>query len=436
MAPKTLGNVKATPLAWAHDCPDFQAEMTTLACALRSGDWLTVARIKSYSWILLAVTVAAIAGWIALSDGLIDRNGKPLGTDFSNVYAAGVLTLQGQAADAYDPPLQHAMEKAVFDGRDVPFFGWHYPPFFFAIAAITALLPYAGGLALWVVSSLIAYLAVMRAILPRPQTLLVAAAFPAVFVNIGHGQNAFFTAALLGGALLLIDRRPWLAGILIGLLAYKPQFGVLIPVALVAGTRWPTIAAAAATVAALVAISFAVLGSDVWHAFFQSMSFTQNVVLEQGGTGWEKIQSAFSAARHWGADIRTAYTVQGLLALSLAAGLAWLWQSDAAIDLKASALASASLLATPYVLDYDLMVISVAIVFFVRHGLAHGFRDYEISLLAAAWIVPLLSRSIAGLTTIPLGLIVLIGLFALTLRRASTDRTTEISGEHVRIAQA
>jgi hypothetical protein len=104
----------------------------------------------------------------------------------------------------------------------------------------------------------------MRAMLPRPETLLVALAFPAVFVNIGHGQNGFLTAALLGGALHLLDRGPWLAGVLIGLLAYKPQFGVLIPVALLAGGRWNTIGAAAA-VAALAAISFVTLGS-VWHA--------------------------------------------------------------------------------------------------------------------------------------------------------------------------
>ena len=56
-----------------------------------------------------------------------------------------------------------------------------------------------------------------------------------MFVNVGHGQNGFLTAALLGGALHWLDRRPWLAGVLIGCLAYKPQFGVLIPVALLAG---------------------------------------------------------------------------------------------------------------------------------------------------------------------------------------------------------
>src|SRR5215470_3385243 len=305
---------------------------------LRTGDWLTAQRARGYSLILLAICTLAFAGWIAISDGLIDRNGKPLGTDFSNVYAAGSLTWQGRAAEAYDPALQHAAEKAIFGGRDVPFYGWHYPPFFFAVAFLVAAVPYGWGLAVWLVASFAAYLAMLRAILPRGETLLIAAAFPAVFINIGHGQNGFLTAALVGGALLLLDRRPWLAGVLIGVLAYKPQFGVLIPIALLAGQRWNTIGVAALTVAALVALSFAMLGGDVWHAFLDSMKFTQTIVLEQGGTGWEKIQSIFSAARNFGADVPTAYAIQGALALFLAASIAWLWHSDAAFELKAAGL--------------------------------------------------------------------------------------------------
>ena len=396
--------------------------MTHIWQGLRSGDWLTDARMRGYSLILLAICTLAVVGWIAASDGLIDRNSKPIGTDFSNVYAAGTLIWQGRPAEAYEPARQHAAEKAVFGGREVPFYGWHYPPFFFLIAFLVASVPYAWGLSIWLVASLAAYLAAMRAILPRPETLLVALAFPAVFVNIGHGQNGFLTAALLGGALHLLDRRPWLAGVLIGLLAYKPQFGVLIPVALLAGGRWNTIGAAAATVAALAAISFVTLGSSVWHAFADSMTFTQTVVLEQGDTGWEKIQSVFSASRMWGAGVHSAYAIQIALALMLAASLAWLWQSNALFELKASALATASLLATPYVLDYDLVVLAVAIVFFVRHGMNRGFHDYEISLLAAACFVPLLSRAIAGVTGIPLGLLVLLALYVFTLQRAVRDR--------------
>lgn len=409
--------------------------MTHIWQGLRSGEWLTVARMRAYSLILLGLSVLVFAGWIAVSDGLIDRNGQPIGTDFSNVYAAGTLTWQGRSADAYEPALQHAAEKVVFDGREVPFYGWHYPPFFFAIAFLVAAVPYAWGLAIWLGASFAAYLAAIRAILPRRETLLVAAAFPAVFVNVGHGHNGFLTAALLGGALHWLDRRPWLAGVLIGMLAYKPQFGVLIPIALVAGGRWRTIGAATATVAALVAISFALLGSGIWHAFADSMNFTQTVVLEQGGTGWQKIQSIFSAVRAWGASVPIAYAAQATLFAALAATLAWLWHSDAAFELKAAALALGSLLATPYVLDYDLVVLAVAIAFFARHGLRHGFRDFEISLLAAAWIVPLLSRSVAGATFIPLGLLVELTLYAFVLRRAALDRASHAVGAH-RVAQA
>jgi Glycosyltransferase family 87 len=409
--------------------------MTHIWQGLRSGQWLTSARARGYSLILLGFCAVAMAGWIALSDGLIDRNGKPIGTDFSNVYAAGTLSWQGRPAQAYAPVLQHAAEKAVFGGREVPFYGWHYPPFFFAVAVLVAAIPYAWGLSLWLAASLAAYLAAMRAILPRPETLLVAAAFPAVFVNIGHGQNGFLTAALLGGALHWLDRRPWLAGLLIGCLAYKPQFGVLIPFALLAGRRWNTIGAAIVTVAALVAVSFVTLGGGVWHAFADSMNFTQTVVLEQGGTGWEKIQSVFSAARMWGAGVHLAYAVQIALALMLAASLAWLWQSDAAFELKAAGLATGSLLATPYVLDYDLVVLAVAIAFYTRHGLSRGFRGFEISLLVAAWIVPLMSRGIAGATGIPLGLAAMLALYVFTLRRAVWDRASVASAAHG-IAQA
>lgn len=388
-----------------------------------SGAWLTSERIRVYSVIVLALGVLAMVAWLALADGAIDRNGKPLGTDFSNVYAAGTLVWQGKAADAYDPALQHAAEIAVFGGRDVPFYGWHYPPFFLAIAALVALVPYLWGLALWQITSFMAYCVAIRTILPRRNTLLVAAAFPAVFVNLGHGHNGFLTTALLGGALLLLHRRPWLAGMLIGLIAYKPQFGVLIPIALLAGGYWRSIGGAALIVIALVALSTLMFGTGIWHAFADSTTFTRDVVLEQGGTGWAKIQSIFSAMRMWGADLPLAYAAQGALAIGLAISLAWLWRSDAAFALKAAALAIASLLATPYVLDYDLVVLAIAIACFAGHGLKHGFARYEINIVAMAWIMPLLTRSLAGAICLPFGLLVMVAFYIIVIRRAVLDRS-------------
>jgi hypothetical protein len=222
---------------------------------------------------------------------------------------------------------------------------------------------------------------------------------------------------------LLLDRRPLVAGLLIGLLAYKPQFGVMIPLVLLATARWQVIAAATATVLAACAVTFALFGAKVWTAFAQSTEFTRVVVLEAGDTGWEKIQSIFSAVRMWGGSIELAYAAQAALALAVAASLIWLWRSRAADDLKASALACACLLATPYVLDYDLVVLAVAMAFFARHAFDHGFRDYEISVLAFVWVAPLIARSVAGTIGLPLGLMAMLALYTLALRRAVLDNT-------------
>ena len=96
---------------------------------LRSGRWLTADRARAYSLILLAFYAIAIIGWIALSDGLIDRNGKPIGADFSSFYAAGSLVLEGRGSDVYSMAAHYAREQQAF-GAATPYYGWLYPPIF------------------------------------------------------------------------------------------------------------------------------------------------------------------------------------------------------------------------------------------------------------------------------------------------------------------
>ncbi len=187
---------------------------------------------------------------------------------------------------------------------------------------------------------------VLRAIVPRDETVLLALAFPAVFINLGHGQNGFLTAALLGGALLLLDTRPLAAGALFGLLAYKPQFALLIPLVLVSTARWRALAAAAVTVLAACALATLLFGPAIWLAFADSTAFTKTVVLEAGGTGWEKIQSLFSPVRTWEGSVHAAYVAQGMLDAVVAGTLVWLWRAPVPSELKAAALPCACL--TPH----------------------------------------------------------------------------------------
>jgi hypothetical protein len=235
-----------------------------------------------------------------------------------------------------------------------------------------------------------------------------------VFINHGHGHNGFLTAVLFAGALLQLNHRPVTAGILFGLLAYKPQFGMLMPLVLIASRRWRSVFAAAATVAAL-ALALA-LGPEVWRAFLASITFTREVVLERGDTGWYKIQSVFSWARMWGGGVDLAYAMQGIV--TLAAALAWLWRSGAPFAWKAAALLIGTILATPYSLDYDLMLLAPAIAFLAANGIKRGFSPWQQTLLAALWIVPLLTRSVAQATLIPLAVPVMIIGLVFLLRRA------------------
>ncbi|AXS42053.1 glycosyltransferase family 87 protein [Breoghania sp. L-A4] len=401
---------------------------------LRSGDWLTRERIKVYSWILIAQALLALAGLVVFADGLVDAFGKPLGTDFSNVWTAGRMVLEGHAPLAYDPASHYAVQQQTFARADIPFYGWHYPPFFLLVAAVLALLPYAPALVLWQAATLPLYLVVVRKIAPHPLTLVAALAFPAVFINLGHGHNGFLTAALIGGALLCLDRRAILAGVLIGLLAYKPQFGIFLPLVLAVSGRWTTFAAASLTVAALVAVATLAFGIDIWTAFLESTGFTREIVLEAGGTGWEKIQSLFSAVRHLGGSVEAAYAAQLVLAAALTVSLTWLWRGSSAFALKAAALIAASLLVTPYALDYDMVALAPAIAWFAAHGVRMGFRDWEKTTLAVLWIAPLISRTIGGHIPLPIGFLAMLAFYGVVMNRAWSEQSVAAAHGDIRHA--
>src|SRR5581483_11943227 len=223
-------------------------------------------------------------------------------------------------------------------------------PVFLLVAAALALLPYVPALLLWQGATLAAALAVFRAILPQPRALLFALGFPGILVCLGNGQTGLLTGALLAGGALALPRREVLAGVLFGLLAYKPQFGLLIPIVLAAGGYWRAIGAAAATVLATLAATLALWGWPVWQAFLASIPLTEKIVFEAGSTGFEKFQSIFAWVRLWGGPLPLAYALQGIVTIAVAGACIWIWRGPAAHRLKCAALLTGALLSSPYVL--------------------------------------------------------------------------------------
>jgi hypothetical protein len=402
---------------------------------LRDGDFVTRERARLWAVGFLVAFAAAILFLAVTAHGLNDYKQRPLGTDFSSFYAAGTLVLDGAPSAAFDPARHHEQERAVF-GEDTPYYAWAYPPVFLLVAAPLAVLPYAFALIVWQLATLALYLAAIEWLWRRTAgetagtdriVLLAALAFPAVFVNLTHGQNGFLTAALFAAALATLDKRPVLAGLFFGLLAYKPQLGLLIPLVLAATGRWRSFAATGATIVALAALTTLLFGAGIWHDFLSSLQFARISILDHDAVGYGKMQSVFAAVRLWGGAVDLAYAAQAAATLSLAAALVVLWRSQASMAAKGAGLCLGTLLATPYCFDYDMMLLAPAIALLAIDGRARGFFPYERTALAALWLVPIMARGVAGATYILLGLIAMALAFAFAVRRGARQISPAIA---------
>jgi hypothetical protein len=395
---------------------------------LRDGRWASAERARLVPRLIAVLAVVVGVVWVALSRDGVDITGNPLGPDFLNVYAAGRMVGEGRPAAVYDWPAHGAVESAVLPHEG--YYGWHYPPMFLALAAPLARLGYAKALGLYLALTYGLYLGAAALFLRGRlapglgrEALLAAAVMPAALVNMGHGQNGFLTAALLTAALALLERRPVLAGVALGLLAYKPQFGLMIPIALFAGRHWRTIVAASLTVALTVAASVLAFGWASWAAFAGSWGLTRTVILEQGATGWEKIVSLFSAARLLGGSVGLAYAVQGIGTVLAAVAVAFVWARSSDPLRRAAVLALALPLGTPYVLDYDLVILMPAVAGLALVGFEAGFAPWRRTLLALLYLTPLVSRQIGLVAHLPAMQAVMLASLALAVVDAANPRT-------------
>ena len=387
--------------------------------ALATGDWLTRERAIRIAVISGLVSLAILAYLLGSASGNLDWSGRPLGTDFSQVWTAGRMALDGRAADVWNWDAHRAVQEAFHGPGLKEWYGWHYPPPFLLVAAALAAMPYLPALFVWQAATLLPFALLTRRFTGRPEAWLFVLAAPATLICLLHGHNGFLTALLLGGGLMLLDKRPFLAGLALGCLVYKPQFALVLPLLLLVLWNWRAIAGAAASSLLLIGITLAIWSWPVWQAFLDSLPLTQSIVIEQGRTGWEKIMSPFSAVRSWGAPVGLAYGAQMIFTVAAIGATLWLARKSRP-DLRNAAVTAAVLISTPYVLDYDFVVLLAGIAFLWRDAERHGWLSWEKSALALVWIAPLVARNIAAVTLFPLGLTTAILVLVLAVRRSLT----------------
>ena len=386
--------------------------------SLKAGDFLDRRRTAMLGGALLAIELAILLFLIAGTHGWIVPLERPTTTDFASFYAAGTLADSGTPALAYDEATHYAAEQqATAPGIEYQFF--YYPPVFLLLCALFGRLPYMAAFIAFEAGSLLLCLLVAHRTVAAKDWVasLPLLAFPSVFWTMGLGQNAFLTVALFGGALLLIDRRPVLAGMLFGLLCYKPHFGLLIPVALVAGGRWRAFAGAAIAGAAMVALSIAFFGWQSWQDFF-ALAGGSHATYESGRIDLSGFVTLFGGLRLMGVPPAIAYTLQGAGSIAAITLVALVWRRNLSLPTRAAALAAATLIAVPVALVYDFLLAGIAMAWLIRAGSDSGFLPWEKVTLAAIFVAPLLSRDFGTATHVPLAQLALIALLALIARRA------------------
>lgn len=382
---------------------------------LRDGSWLHAGVLIPYARVLLIFELAMLAFFVAGAHGLIVPLTRPNSTDFVSFYGAGILADVGTPWLAYDRGAHHAAEQQATQ-VGIAYNYFNYPPVFLLVCALLARLPYLVGFAAFQAATLLPALALARRIAPQASWLTLLA-FPPVFWNAGTGQNAFLTGALFAGGLLALERRPILAGVLLGALCYKPHLGLLIPVALAAGGYWRTFIAAGVSATALVLLSLALFGVETWSAFLTAAAgsfavYTGHAVYMGGLT------SPFGAMLTFGAPVSAACIVQSAISVVLA-GVVWtVWRRVASMPIRAAILLTATPIAVPVVMFYDLVLIGIGLAWLVREGLGKGFPPWHKTALAVLFVLPVLSGNMHGATPLPIAPMVAAGAFALALSAA------------------
>ena len=351
---------------------------------------------------------------------LANESGAPVYHDFTSFWAAGWQALHGETASLPDQAgFKEVQDNFAGLGRS-HYSLLSYPPTFTLILAPLAMLPYFAAFLTWEGVTLACCAAVVYLIVRQQPAISLMLASPFTAWNFLIGQNGFLTASLLGSSLSLIERRPVLAGVFIGCLTYKPQFGILFPVALIAASQWRACVSAALTATFLAAASVAAFGVDAWAAFPRTFFAQANETMFSSPEWGFLFQTVYGLILVLHGGTALAWLAQGLVAAGVGTVVWLVWRAPVGYALKAATLSAGALIATPHVLAYDLAAIAIPVAFLasdqIRCGLLRGEQTTMIALFVASLaVIPTTGKA-------PVGAVILVALLCLILRRALRQR--------------
>lgn len=365
----------------------------------------------------LVWNMATFVSWVAFPFTGLLIDGRPIGIDFQVFWTAARIALAGDPALVYDPLVMHQARELLIPGVIAPG-PWLYPPSFLLVLLPLGLLPYFVALAVFMLSTVLGLVWVWRQTIPGCAGTFLLLASPALFWALVFGQNTFLTAALFGAGLLLLPTRAALAGIALGLLTIKPQFGLMIPLVLIVQRQWRCLFSATVTALLLLAVSLIVVGPRTLTAFLDVMPMYSAWMADN--EGMHKVSaSLFTVARMAGLSIPAAYAVHGAVVLLVAVAVLRVWTRPATHAIRCAVLGLGTMLVSPYLIYYDLVWSLLPLAWFVAHAREQGWHRGDRAWLLLVWLTPHFSWQVRELLGYQFAPLALLGFFFWLLWRAS-----------------
>ncbi|MDE8349443.1 MAG: glycosyltransferase family 87 protein [Acidocella sp.] len=408
--------------------------------ALRSGAFPTRERISVYLRLLAIANLVGVALAICRAHGWLLPLEPHITTEFMSFYAAGRLVDAGAAAAVYLPTSDMgsyihsldipagfaAIQRSIAHDPQNDLLGFFYPPVYWLLCAPLGYLGFYQAYCVWVGLGAAAYLALLRCISGRWNLLLPALAYFAAVKNAVVGENAFLSAILVGFGLLFLERRPVLAGVLFGGLCYKPHFLLPIGVFLLAQFQWRALLGMAASAAALCLLAGLLFGWQSWVDYFSIVVPHAEWMFEHHGFSWGIQITPFSTVRLLGGGVIIANIVQAAVMLLTMAALFIIARSGSA-NLRAAALVASFPLIVSVMLDYDLTICALAMVFLFQQASRSWFLPWEKTMLAAMFLLPLLILGLRTSLGLPVDQLILVGFMLVLLQRLRAERRGLVS---------
>ena len=383
---------------------------------LQIEDWIfTGRRIRLYGTGVAVAYALSLAWRLVHGQWLFLPDGRLRCVDFGWMWLSAKFAVSGDSAQIFDYPTFSAAQVALFGPDNCPFITpYVYPPTYLFVTYFLGFMPYLTAFGAWILATLFLYGTAVYTIIPRRAAVITAMSPFCVAVNADFGHNGFITAALIGFSLAFLERRPWLSGVFLGLLSYKPHIGVLFPLALLASRHWRALASATVATAIFgIGAAFA-FGFEGWASFFHTL-LTRQSTLSPDSAVPLALHSVFGLLR----SVETSGPVSWgghLIVAAMVALTVWIvWAKPIPFSLKAAVLCIGSAMVPPYILFYDLCILTIAVAFLVRDGMSRGFLAGERSVILVCFAALFFVQ-------VPIGPVVCVALLLLATRRIVASR--------------